>query len=59
MEWYGKEHLNPQRTKMLVSKWQSPPCNVYDAYYKLFPELYPKHLPSDHHIVKYLSLIHI
>jgi hypothetical protein len=53
MEWYGKEHLNPQRTKMLVKKWQAPPGNVHDTYYNLFPEVYPIHLPNDHHIVKY------
>ena len=53
MNWYGKEYLNPKRTNALVKKWQSPPGNVHDIYYKLFPELYPKYLPEDHYIVKY------
>jgi hypothetical protein len=53
MSWYGKEHLNPERTKFLMKRWQGPPGNVSDAYYKLFPELYPKYLPDDHHSVKY------
>ena len=51
--WYGKEHLNPTRTKALVKKWQSPPGNSSDHYYDLFPHLYPYFLPDDHHIVKY------
>lgn len=53
MEWYGKEHLNPARTKILVKKWQAPPGNVHDSYYNLFPEVYPIHLPKDHYIVNY------
>ena len=53
MQWYGKEHLQPKYTKKLVLKWQSPPGNSADHYYTLFPHLYPKHLPDDHHIVKY------
>lgn len=51
--WYGKEHLNPARTKQLVNIWQSPPGNTAEHYYDLFPNLYPYHLPDDHHIVKY------
>ncbi len=53
MEWYGKEHLNPTYTKKLMKKWQAPPGNTAENYYALFPELYPKHLPPDHYIVKY------
>jgi hypothetical protein len=53
MNWYGKECLNPTRTKQLVKKWQAPPGNVHDAYYDKFPELYPYYLPDDHHKVKY------
>jgi len=51
--WYGKEHLNPVRTKRLVIIWQSPPGNTAEHYYDLFPNLYPYYLPDDHHIVKY------
>lgn len=53
MAWYGKEHLNPTRTKALVKKWQSPPGNTAAYYYILFPTIYPNHLPDDHHIKKY------
>ena len=53
MDWYGKKHLNPAYTKKLVKKWQSPPGNSASYYYSLFPDIYPKHLPDDHHIVKY------
>jgi len=53
MEWYGKKHLNPTYTKKLVKKWQSPPGNTAAYYYSLFPDIYPKHLPDDHYIVKY------
>lgn len=53
MAWYGKEHLNPTRTKALVKKWQSPPGNTAAYYYTLFPTIYPKHLPDDHYIKKY------
>ena len=53
MNWYGKEHLNPKKTRALVSQWQSPPGNSAEYYYNLFPELYPKHLPDDHYMVNY------
>jgi hypothetical protein len=53
MAWYGKEHLNPTRTKALVKKWQSPPGNTAAYYYMLFPNIYPNHLPDDHYIKKY------
>ena len=51
--WYGKEHLNPTRTKALVKKWDAPPGNSSEHYYDLFPHLYPYFLPDDHYIVKY------
>ena len=51
MKWYGKEHLNPERTKKLVVAWQAPPGNCHDYYYDKFPDLYPHWLPADHHIV--------
>jgi hypothetical protein len=53
MQWYGKEHLNPSRTKKLMNRWQSPPGNTAETYYNLFPELYPYYLPDDHYKVKY------
>ena len=53
MEWYGKKCLTPDYTRKLMNKWQAPPGNIHDRYYDLFPHLYPKHLPSDHYIVKY------
>jgi hypothetical protein len=53
MNWYGKEHLNPKYTNQLMKKWDAPPGNTAHRYYGLFPELYPKHLPDDHHIVAY------
>ena len=53
MNWYGKEHLNPKKTRALVIQWQAPPGNCANRYYCTFPELYPKYLPTDHHIVKY------
>lgn len=53
MKWYGKEHLDPKKTKALVSLWQAPPGNSAAHYYDLFPQLYPKYLPDDHYIVKY------
>lgn len=53
MNWYGKEHLQPTYTKKLVNQWQAPPGNCAHRYYTLFPHLYPKYLPDDHHIVKY------
>jgi hypothetical protein len=53
MKWYGKEHLNPKKTKALVSLWQSPPGNSAAYYYQLFPALYPNYLPDDHYMVSY------
>ena len=53
MKWYGKEHLDPKKTKALVTSWQAPPGNCAAHYYDLFPHLYPKHLPDDHYLVKY------
>ena len=53
MNWYGKECLQPKYTKKLVKLWDAPPGNTSDAYYDKFPQLYPYHLPDDHHIVKY------
>jgi hypothetical protein len=53
MKWYGKEHLDPKKTKALVTSWQAPPGNSAAYYYQLFPELYPKHLPDDHYMVNY------
>jgi len=53
MNWYGKEHLNPKKTRALVSLWQSPPGNSAEYYYQLFPKLYPNHLPDDHYKVNY------
>jgi hypothetical protein len=53
MKWYGKEHLDPKKTKALVSLWQAPPGNSAAHYYDLFPQLYPKYLPDNHYIVKY------
>lgn len=53
MDWYGKQHLTPVKTKKLVILWQAPPGNSAAKYYELFPELYPNHLPSDHYMVAY------
>lgn len=53
MDWYGKEHLDPAKTKKLMKKWQAPPANAAAAYYNLFPDLEPHWLPVDHYIVKY------
>jgi len=53
MNWYGKEHLQPFYTKELMLRWQAPPENIAERYYRTFPELYPKHLPKDHYIVRY------
>jgi len=53
MKWYGKEPLQPTYTKKLVTQWQAPPGSCAAHYYTLFPDLYPKYLPDDHHIVKY------
>lgn len=53
MEWYGKEHLQPSYTKKLMNRWQGLAANIARQYYTTFPELYPKHLPDDHYIVKY------
>jgi len=53
MKWYGKEHLNPERTKKLTVAWQAPPGKSAAHYYRTFPHLEPFWLPDDHHIVKY------
>jgi len=53
MEWYGRTHLNPARTKKLMKRWQAPPGNTAARYYDEFPNLYPNYLPDDHYIVKY------
>ena len=58
MKWYGKEHLNPERTKKLVVAWQAPPGNSAAYYYMKFPHLEPFWLPADHHIVAYKEALY-
>ena len=58
MKWYGKEHLNPERTKKLTVAWQAPPGNSAAYYYTKFPHLEPFWLPADHYIVAYKEALY-
>lgn len=51
--WFGVLQLNKQRTDALVKRWHATPeyCRptvCASLYYKMFPELWPKHYPLDH-----------
>jgi len=55
--WFGVLQLDKKRTETLVKRWHTGPDGnsscCASVYYKMFPELWPKHYPVDHYLKMY------